>query len=737
MAALLFRIGALSFRRRRWVLAAWTTVAAALASLALTLGGGLSQGFEIPGTEADRAQELLVERFGEAAAGGGSRIDAEAARASARIVVAAPGDQSLLTGGLQTVLTSLAPLAQAPGIAAVSDPITAQAVAPDGSVTYVDLQFTTAADDVAPATVDQVNAAADRLRDQGFEVAVTGGPFVEPLTLLSGAEAIGVGVALLVLLAMFGSALAAGVPVLTALVGVGIGAAGILAVAATVDMSSATLALALMLGLAVGIDYALFLLSRHRQQLAAGMQPPESAARANATAGNAVVLAGITTIIALVALSVVGIPFLTLMGLAGAVTVAVAVLIAVTLVPAMMGFAGARLRPRGRATRDVAHSVGADNRWGSLVTRHPIVTLVGATLLLAVAALPVLDLELGLPDAGEEAEASPARQAYDMLADGFGPGFNGPIVVLVDAAEGDLATAVSVVTQELAVLDVAYVAPPMPNPQGDAALVVVIPQTAPNTPATTALVRAIRDLRPDVEARTGTDLWVTGAAAANVDISGRLADALPVFLLIVVGLAFLLLMIAFRSLVVPLTAVGGFLLAVAAALGATVAVYQWGWLSELFGGVKPAPLVNFMPIVMVGVMFGLAMDYQVFLVSRMREEYVHGTPPRDAVRAGFAHGARVVLAAALIMISVFTSFVFGGESVIAPVAFALAAGVVMDALVVRMCAIPAVMALLGRTAWWLPRWLDRVLPNIDLEGSRIARAPVADVAPAEPVGAVR
>ena len=741
MASLLYRIGRFSFLHRRWVAGAWAAFLAAVAVAALGLGGGLTQSFEIPGTESDRAQDLLVERFGAQASavgsGTGSRTGENAGQpASTRIVVAAPPDQNLLSGGLQTVLAALAPLAQAPGVAGVSDPVAAQAVAPDGSVTYLDMQFTTPADDVAPATLDQVRGAAENLTDQGFEVAVTGGPFAEPLHILSGAEAIGVGVALLVLLVMFGSALAAGIPIVTAAVGVGIGAAGVFAVAATVDVSSASLALALMLGLAVGIDYALFLLSRHRQQLSTGLDPLESAARAVGTAGNAVVLAGGTVIIALVALSVVGIPFLTLMGLAAAATVAVAVLVAVTLLPAVLGFAGSRLTPRGHAARDVEHSVDTTNRWGSLVTRHPWVTLGVAAVLLGVVALPSLDLELGLPDAGSEAESSPARQANDMLADGFGPGFNGPLVVLVDAAGGDLMAAVGVVSQEVAQLGTAYVAPPMPNPQGDAALVIVVPASAPNTTETTDLVRAIRDLRPGVEAQTGTQMWVTGAAAANVDITQRLADALPQFLLIVVGLAFVLLMIAFRSLLVPLTAVAGFLLALAAALGATVAVFQWGWLAELFGA-QPAPLLNFMPIVLVGVLFGLAMDYQVFLVSRMREEFVHGTLPHDAVRAGFAHGARVVLAAALIMISVFTSFVFGGETLIAPMAFALAVGIALDALVIRMCVIPAVLALLGRSAWWLPRWLDRALPNVDLEGSRIARAPLAVEVPPEPVGAAR
>ncbi|HSV91699.1 MAG TPA: MMPL family transporter, partial [Desulfobacterales bacterium] len=522
--------------------AVWVAVLAALAAVALSLGGSLSQDFQIPGTESDRAQALLIERFGAQASGigsgTGSRTSAEAAQASARMVVAAPPDQNLLAGGLQTVLIAVAPLAQVPGVAAVSDPVITQAIAPDGSVVYLDLQFTTTADDVSPATVDQVRGVADSLGNQGFEVAVTGGPFTEPLSLLSGAEAIGVVFALIVLVITLGSMLAASIPILTALAGVGIGAAGVLAVAATVDMSAATLALALMLGLAVGIDYALFLLSRYRQELSTGIDPLESAARTVSTAGNAVVLAGATTIIALVALSLVGIPFLTLMGLAAAGTVAVAVLIALTMVPAMMGFAGARLTPRGRAARDIERSVGSGNRWGSLITRHPLVTVAVATVLLAVVALPVLDLELGLPDAGGEPKTSASRQAHDMLADGFGPGFNSPLVVLVDAAEGDLQAAVGVVTQGISELpNVAHIAQPMPNPQGDAALVVVVPQTASNTRATSDLVHAIRDLRPGVEQQTGTGMWVTGAAAANVDISRMLADALPQFLLIVVGLA--------------------------------------------------------------------------------------------------------------------------------------------------------------------------------------------------------
>jgi RND superfamily putative drug exporter len=742
MATLLYRIGGFSFRRRRWVLAGWVAVLAVMGGLALSLGGSFSQSFQIPGTESARAQTLLDQRFGAQAAGVGAGTGSRAGRdtqletASTRLVVASPAGKSLLDGGLKTVLASVAPLAQAPGVAQVSDPVASQAVAPDGSVTYIDLRFTTSAAGVPAATQDQVRQVAAGLRDQGFSVAVTGGPFLAPVKLLSGTESIGVAVALIVLVLTFGSMLAAGMPILTALLGVGIGASGIMAVSAVTDTSSATLALALMLGLAVGIDYSLFLLSRHRQQLSEGLPPSESAARAVGTAGNAVVFAGTTVVIALAALSVVGIPFLTLMGLAGAATVAVSVLLAVTLVPALMGFAGARLAPRGTAARRAERSARADNHWGTIVTRHPLLTLLFGTAVLVAVALPALDLRLALPDAGQASTTSADRQAYDLLARGFGPGFNGPLVALVDRAQGDLSAAVTAVSAQIAQLpDIAYIAKPMPDAAGDSSLVVIIPRSAPNTQATVDLVRAIRHLRPGIEQATATQVWVTGAAAANIDITTKLGDALPVFLLIVVGLAFVLLTVAFRSLLVPLTAVAGFLLSVAAAFGCTVAVYQWGWLARVFNVNQPAPLLSFMPVILVGVLFGLAMDYQVFLVSRMREDYVHGADAQEAVRIGFAHGARVVLAAA-IMISVFASFVFGGSSMIAPIAFGLAAGILLDAFVVRMTAIPAIMALVGPAVWWLPRWLDRILPNVDIEGVGLAdhlRANGHDVPPRHPI----
>ncbi|SDD48117.1 putative drug exporter of the RND superfamily [Sanguibacter gelidistatuariae] len=759
MASFLYRVGHFSYTRRWVVLITWLVVLLAVGGAALASGMKMTEDIAIPGTESANAQQILEERFGDAASGVGSGTGGSAGAgseadqpATARVIVAAPEGTSLTgDGGLAPVLDALEGVTSAADVASISDPATTGTISPDGGAVYFDVQFTVPADDVPAATLGALTSAQTALEADGFTVALSGGPFTEPLELISATEGAGVVLALLVLLVTFGSLLAAGMPILTALLGVGIGLAGVLSFSSVVTISSATLTLALMLGLAVGIDYALFLLSRHRQQLAEGVDPAESAGRAVGTAGSAIVFAGLTVVVALSGLAVTGIPFLGTMGFAAAATVAVAVLIAVTLLPALMGFAGTRLIPRGRAAARAQRSAKAENRWGTLITRHPVWTLVTGVLVLGAVALPATSMRLGLPDAGQEPVTSNERQAYDLLAENFGPGINGPLVVLVDAADDPaaLADATARVTEALGgVANVAYVAPAAPNgavngmlgpdqpapegtPEADAALILVLPTTGPNDVETADVVHDIRALRADIEEATGTHIWVTGAAAANIDITQKLSDALPLFLAIVVGLAFILLLVAFRSILVPVTAVLGFLLTVAAAFGATTAVYQWGWLSDVFRVAAPAPLLSFMPVLLVGVLFGLAMDYQVFLVSRMREDHVHGAAPLAAVRSGYSHGARVVLAAALIMISVFSSFVFSGNSTIGPIAFAMGFGVAVDALVVRMTMIPAVMALLGKSAWWLPRWLDRLVPNVDIEGAALERGATTHVAEPE------
>ncbi|HEY5518706.1 MAG TPA: MMPL family transporter, partial [Cellulomonas sp.] len=683
-----------SMRRRWYVLLAWLLVLAGVGTAAVTGGGSFSDSFSIPGTESAQAQAVLAKRFGsqfaqEAASSG--RGTSTTTPATARVILAPPAGTTVMDPTTaQAAAKLLAQAGAVDGVTGVSDPFTARTIAPNGSALYADVQLAAPSADVPSATVTGLEAVVHAAQDGGWRATISGGPFDPALKIISGTESVGLLAALVVLVVTLGSLLAAGMPIITALLGVAIGAAGILGVAAFTDVSSATLALALMLGLAVGIDYALFILSRYRTLLAEGNTPLDAVGRAVGTAGSAVVFAGVTVVIASAGLTVVGIPFLGTMGIAAAATVAVAVLIAITLLPALLGFAGARLTPRrARAADNEDDDAIVASRWGRLVTGHPVVVLVAGIAIIATLAIPALSLRLGLPDASQFPSSSNARQAYDLQADTFGPGFNGPLVVLVDSPGGGAAQAAATVAQRLSTLaDVALVAPPIPNKAGDAAIVTVIPTGGPNSEQTATLVHAIRAERVDLEHTTSADITVTGAAAANIDISAKLASALPEFLLLVVGLALVLLLVAFRSILVPVTAAIGFLLSVAASFGATVAVYQWGWLAGVFNVSGPGPLLSFMPVLLVGVLFGLAMDYEVFLVSRMREDFVHGATARRAVVVGFEHGSRVVVAAAIIMASVFVAFVFGGSTTIGPVAFALGVGILVDALVVRMTLIP-------------------------------------------------
>jgi RND superfamily putative drug exporter len=472
-----------------------------------------------------------------------------------------------------------------------------------------------------------------------------------------------------------------------------------------------------MLGIAVAIDYALFIVSRFRHEVALGRSDVEAAGRAVGTAGSAVTFAGLTVVIALGALAVVNIPVLTQMGLAASGAVVVAVLIALTLLPALLGFAGRRVL----SGRTVGTGATMGRRWALLVTRRPVLTIVAAVLGLGIVAVPVLDMRLGLPGDNMAGPQTTQRKAYDLLTDGFGPGFNGPLLVVVDAAgSADPAGAAAAAAARMTRLPgVDTVSPPVFNPAGDTAILQVVPATAPDAAQTTDLVHAIRALPP----ADGARLAVTGTTAVNIDMSAKMGSALGPYLAVIVVLAFLLLALLFRSLLVPLKAIGGFLLSVAATFGAVVAVFQWGWLAGLFGVEQTGPVVSLLPVILIGIVFGLAMDYEVFLVSRMREEHVHGASPKDAVVNGFSHGARVVTAAAIIMISVFSGFIFSPEAMIKSIGFALAAAILFDAFVVRMTLVPAVMTLLGHRAWALPGRLDRLLPDVDVEGTRLREAP--------------
>ncbi|MER7706740.1 MMPL family transporter [Kitasatospora sp. NPDC097605] len=721
MATFLYRLGRWSYLRRRLVTLLWVAVLAAVGVLAAKAPAAPDDGFAMPGTEAQKAFDLMDERFPGAMSDG----------ASARLVFVAPSGQKITAAAnQQTVEKAVAELAHGEQVLSAVGPFQAGAVSQDGTTAYATVSYSEKPGKVSETATAALKDAAQHARDAGLTVDIGGTALMEMGEAGGSAEAIGMAISAVVLVITFGSLLAAGLPLLTAIVGVGLGIGLITALGSTLGLSTTTSTLAMMLGLAVGIDYALFIVSRYRAELLDGHEPKEAAGRAVGTAGSAVVFAGLTVIIALAGLSVVGIPILAKMGMAAAGTVVIAVLVALTLVPALLGFLGRRAL--SRKSRKGGHAAGAGGehrpnggtRWARFVLRRPVAVLVLGVVGLGVLALPALDLRLGLP--GDEAKptSTTQRRAYDHLSEGFGPGFNGPLTLLVDAkgTADPKAAAEQVATTVKALPGVVAVAPAMFNQAGDTAMVNAIPASGPSEAATTDLVHAIRDKAPDLKSATGATVLVSGPTAMNIDVSQKLNDALLPYLAVVVGLAVLLLLVVFRSILVPLKAALGFLLSVVAALGAVVAVFQWGWLADLIGIEQTGPVMSMMPIFMIGVVFGLAMDYEVFLVTRIREAFVHGEEPGEAVVTGFRYNARVVTAAALIMISVFAGFIGMAEPMVKMMGFGLAAAVAFDAFVVRMAIVPAVLALLGRRAWWLPAKLERILPDVDVEGARLQTA---------------
>ncbi|GHF97463.1 MMPL family transporter [Streptomyces thermodiastaticus] len=716
MATFLYKLGRTAFRRRHLVALIWVALLALAGIGAATAPPAGSTSFAIPGTEAQRAFDLLEQRFPGASADG----------ATARVVFKAPDGEKVTDAGREAaVRKTLKELSAGPEVASVADPYTSGTVSKDGTVAYTSVRYKVPGIQLEDSSRTALQDAAQDARETGLTVEI-GGDALSTVPETGATEVIGVVIAAVVLVVTFGSLIAAGLPLVTALIGVGIGVSTVTALAEALDLGSTTSILASMIGLAVGIDYALFIVSRYRAELAEGHSREEAAGRAVGTAGSAVVFAGLTVVIALVGLAVVSIPMLTKMGVAAAGTVVVAVLIALTMVPALLGYAGRRVKPAGVKSRllgggRAAGPSGRPNlgtRWARFVVRRPVVVLLLGVVGLGAAAIPSASLELGLPDDGSQPVSTTQRRAYDLLSEGFGPGFNGPLMVVVDAADSSRpATAFTAVNDTITSLpDVVSVSPAQHNKAGDTAMITVVPSSKPSSAETEHLVHAIRDASAGITAKTGATVLVTGSTAMNIDVSQKLGDALLPYLALVVGLAFLLLIVVFRSVLVPLKAALGFLLSVLAALGAVVAVFQWGWLSGPMGVEQTGPVMSMMPIFMVGVVFGLAMDYEVFLVTRMREAHVHGEEPRQAVVTGFRHGARVVTAAAVIMIAVFSGFVGSGESMIKMIGFGLAIAVFFDAFIVRMAIVPAVLALLGRRAWWLPAWLERALPDVDVEG---------------------
>ncbi len=731
MATVLYRLGLLSVRHRWTAVIIWIVILAGVGTGALAFKGVFTSSFSIPGTPAQQALDQLRTEIPAAAGTAG------------RIVFAAPEGKTLADPAYaQAVGAVVKGTSGLPDVLAAIPPAPGRTIAPGGQVGFAQVQFGGQISEIPESTQDAIADLAAANRVDGLRIELGGGA-VKQTPSIGSTEGLGVIVALAVLMITFASVVAAGMTMLTALVGVAVGISGVLWVSGAVEMSNTAPILALMLGLAVGIDYALFIVSRHRNQLRAGMAMDESIGRATGTAGSAVVFAGLTVLIALAGLSVVGIPFLTIMGLAAAGTVAIAVLIAISLLPALLSLAGTRvLRRRDRRAllatspalgehaerhpgatplpRDPASTGKRTPRWIAMVTKYPVLVLLGVIVVMGVIAVPTTKLHLALPDDGQAKTTTTKRQAYDLLANSFGPGFNGPLVVTVATDPARMKQALGTVVAAVS----AQPGQPLAAPGGVSAdgklgIVQVIPKTGPSDLRTQDLVTAIRGQAASLDAQIGGTVLVTGQTAVAIDVSEKLSNALPEYLLIVVGLALILLLLIFRSIVVPVKAALGFLLSVGVSFGAVVAVYQWGWLSFLFGVDTPGPIISFLPILLIGVLFGLAMDYEVFMVSGMREAYVHGGEPRAAVVKGWTAGSRVVTAAAIIMTSVFAGFMLAPDTIIASIGFALGFGVLADAFLVRMTLVPAVMTLLGRTAWYIPRWLDKILPSVDIEGEKL------------------
>jgi putative drug exporter of the RND superfamily len=716
MATILYRLGRFSFRRAWLVIGIWLALVVTVLGGGLALGGQSKEDFSIPGTESQVALDRL------------SAVFPAVAGASVQVVSKVPEGASVNDPTYKAAIEKqAAALEKIDGVDTVVTPYdkyAGYAISKDESTALTKVQFSGASTDVTDEAKADLLDSAKIGEDAGMTIAFGGRVLQDSTPGITPTEGLGVLFAGIVLVITFGSLLAAGMPLLSAILGVGIAAGGIIGVSAFTEVSSSAPLLAVMIGLAVGIDYSLFIISRHRQQLANGQSPEESTAMAVGTAGSAVVFAGVTVIIALLGLLVVQIPFLSVMGVGAAVAVLIAIGIATTLVPAFLGLAGSRLTPKKRALkRALDHSKPAmGQRWVRLVMKAPIVAVIGVIGILGTLAIPAMQLDLNLPDGGSEPKGSTVREAYDLTSDAFGPGFNGPLIVAVDITQTTaILDDLDAIGADLKKLDdVDYVSQGAPNPGLDTAIIQVIPSSAPDSVETKQLVQNIRDLAPEIDKKYGLQIYVTGSTAVGIDVSQRLTDALIPFGLVVVGLSIILLMMVFRSVLVPIKAALGFLLSVLASFGVLVAVFQWGWFADLFHVDNPGPILSFMPIILMAVLFGLAMDYEVFLVSGMREEFVKTGDAKYAVEHGFANGARVVTAAALIMFFVFIAFVPEGTGAIKPIALGLATGVAFDAFLVRMTLVPALMTLFGRAAWWLPKWLGRLLPNVDIEGEQLS-----------------
>ncbi|WP_102145548.1 MMPL family transporter [Mycobacterium hubeiense] len=761
MSTFLHRVGRFAFGRPWLVIGLWLGLIAVVAGVLLVNPPKISNEMRINGTPAQQVIDALAEQMPESAGGqgliaftapDGQRIDQGANRAALLNAVdavsradhvldpSALAQEEIAKGPASPTLAASAaitriqvtepPRPDAPQPLVVDgQPVPGVLISADGGAALYQFQFDKQTTELPAGTVEHtVDAARNAVAQTGISVLPSASMMQMP-EIIGVGEVIGIAVAALVLIITLGSLVAAGLPLATALTAVAVGVGGTFLFSHLVDMQSMTVVLALMLGLAVGIDYAMFIVNRQRRLiLDQGLSAAHAAARAVGTAGSAVVFAGTTVVIALVALTVVGISLLTPMALAAAATVVVAVLASLTLLPALLGLVGERIC--SRKARDSQSGSGTTNHrlaaaWVGAVLRHRVPVAITGVVVAALLALPALGMSFGLPGGGSYNQGTPQRESYDVVAEHYGDGYNGPLVVVAEPADGGsrLATADIVDTyNDLRRLPgVESVGLQKVSDTERFAVFSVIPADGPTDDATAQLVRDIRGHAGPLTGLHDVDLGVTGITAMGIDTSDRLADAVPLYVSVVVGLSLIVLLMVFRSIAVPVKATVGFLLSVLATFGATTAVFQWGWLQQLFGLSATGPILSLLPIIVIGVLYGLAMDYEVFLVSSMKEAHVHGHRGDAAVTHGFSQASRVVVAAAVIMTAVFAGFVFNADPMIKQMGFALAFGVMIDAFVVRLAVVPAVMSMLGDRAWWLPKRLDARLPNLDIEGDQLNR----------------
>jgi putative drug exporter of the RND superfamily len=727
MSRFLYRLGIGAVRRRRRVVAAWLVLLVVLAVAGPALGGKLSDNFTVSGVDSQKAQNLLKSRF------------AAQAGSSAQVVVHARSG-TLTAGADQAALAAtMAAIKVLPHVVAVSDSLSTRA--PAATIALVNVSYNETSKQLGKSAYRALQAAAAPAVRSGLQVEYGGDlPTAAAGISLPPTELIGIAAAIIIMLIAFGSVIAMGLPLLTALFGLGVGITSITVLAAFFTVPTIATTIATMIGLGVGIDYSLFIITRHRQGLHTGLTVADAAGRAIATAGQAVVIAGGTVVIAICGLAVAGVSFLTLEGIGAALTVAVMVAAALTLLPALLGFAGHNIdrfgipgmRPRHEGgVYDDDGNLHGWGRWGHHVTSHPWPYLIASLALVLALAAPTLSLRLGQPDASNNPTSSTLRRSYDLLAQGFGSGFNGPLRLSVDlrGVTGDRAAAVAAIEAAVkADPNVDEVRPALLNPAGDTAVIQVLPRSAPQDAATQQLVGRLRSHVLPTTTATGAHAYVGGSTASFIDISHRLSSRLVLFIATVVALSFLLLMCVFRSVLVPLKAAVMNVLSIGAAYGIIVAIFQKGWGASLIGVHAKIPIVSFVPMFMFAVLFGLSMDYEVFLLSRIREGYLATHDNTESIVAGIATTARVITSAALIMMSVFLAFVLGDNPIIKMFGIGLASAVFVDATIVRVVLVPVTMRLLGNANWWLPRWLDRALPNLDIEGEHLLPEPQYEIA---------